>query len=179
LLPGWSQGELVSAVTFPVLDDRVGNATIGGVAPQNHSYIEYTVHSASVTDVTQSIHPNGTIRAAVSAVENAQSYLLYAAYARRSYARACIASSANPQDLLQNGSLAVDHFSAAGAKVSTDFLEEYILVDGIKELMQEVGLRIWEDSVEIPTLTYWTPLLPQNFEKQHGVSRTYHHCYRY
>ncbi|KAE8332811.1 hypothetical protein BDV39DRAFT_166806 [Aspergillus sergii] len=59
-----------------------------------------------------------------------------------------------------------------GAKVTTSFLEEYIFIDGIKELMQETGNFVWEDSVEIPSYTYWTPLLPEIFKKQHGYAIT-------
>lgn len=38
--------------------------------------------------------------------------------------------------IFQNGSVAVDHFSAVGAKVLTDFMEDYVLLDGVKELFQ-------------------------------------------
>lgn len=68
---------------------------------------------------------------------------------KRSYIRACIASNDDPQNIIQNGSFAVDHLSAAGANLTTSFLEKYILIDGIKELMEETGHYIWEDSVEI------------------------------
>lgn len=106
----------------------------------------------------------------VSSVKEATSYMLYASYARRSYARACTASSENHQNILQNGSFAVDHFSVMGAKVTTSFLKEYIFIDRIKELMEETGNLVWEDSVEIPSYTYWTLSLPEIFKKQHGVS---------
>lgn len=35
--------------------------------------------------------------------------------------------------------------------------------------MEETGNFVWEDSVEIPSYTYWTPSLPEIFKKQHGV----------
>lgn len=139
---------------------------------QTSSFTQYLISSDSLTDVTGLVDRNGSIAVTASKVDGAQSYVLYASYARRSYARACIASSDNPQNILQNGSFAVDHFSATGAKVTTDFLEQYILIDGIKELMMEAGHYIWEDSVEIPSYVYWTPELPQIFEQQHGVSLT-------
>jgi hypothetical protein len=49
-------------------------------------------------------------------------------------------------------------------------LEEHILVDGVKELLQKVGHYLWEDSVEIPATVFWTPGLEETFEKEHGVS---------
>lgn len=100
----------------------------------------------------------------VSSVKEATSYILYA--------RACTASSENHQNILQNGSFAVDHFSVMGAKVTTSFLKEYIFIDRIKELMEETGNLVWEDSVEIPSYTYWTLSLPEIFKRQHGVSIT-------
>lgn len=43
-------------------------------------------------------------------------------------------------DLFDNGSYVVDHFSArGGAQTVTDFWEKFILVNGTKELLQEVG----------------------------------------
>lgn len=171
-VPGWGEGDLVSAVTFAVVNTTnltISTTAIPG-ARSSYTVTENVASSASLTEVTDSIHPNGTVTMTVSPVHGAKSYLLYASYARRSYARSCIASSDNPQNILQNGSFAVDHFSTTGAKVTTGFLEEHILIDGIKELMEETGHYIWEDSVEIPTYVYWTPNLPQVFEQQHGVS---------
>ncbi|RDI87076.1 hypothetical protein Vi05172_g2907 [Venturia inaequalis] len=71
--------------------------------------------------------------------------------------------SARPQNIFQNGSVAVDHFSAAGAKVITDFLEDYVLDDESKQLFKDVGHLFWEDSVEIDGDLYWTPGLEKKF----------------
>ena len=65
-------------------------------------------------------------------------YIIIASFSSQSYTRACIPGP-DPQNFLQNGSFAVDHFSTLGAKVTTDFLEQYVLVNGVKELMEEVG----------------------------------------
>lgn len=66
--------------------------------------------------------------------------------------------------------MAVDHFSAVGAKIITDFIEDYVLLDGVKELFQQVGKNLWEDSVEIGGDTYWTPGLLDKFQAKYGVS---------
>lgn len=162
----------MSAVTFAIVNTT--NLSIPGIAiPGESSYytvIENTISYASLDEVTELISPNGTIQVTVSSVSGAESYYLYASYARRSYARACIASSDHPQNILQNGSFAVDHFSITGAKVTTSFLEDYVFIDGIDELLKEAGHYIWEDSVEIPTYVYWTPDLPTVFEERYGVS---------
>lgn len=66
--------------------------------------------------------------------------------------------------------MAVDHCSAVGAKVITDFMEDYVLLDGVKELFQQVGKNLWEDSVEISGDTYWTPDILDKFKARYGVS---------
>ena len=131
---------------------------------------QYTISSASLTDVSDLVQSDGSITVSATKVEGAVSYFLLASYYSRSYARACIASNPSPTNILQNGSFAVDHFSPVGAQLTTRFLEQYIFVDGITELMQEAGNYVWEDSVEIPSQVYWTPNLTSIFLEQHGVS---------
>jgi len=50
------------------------------------------------------------------------------------------------------------------------FIEDYVLINGTKELMQEVGRYIWEDSVEISGTLYWTPNLPDKFQAMYNAS---------
>ncbi|RYC81627.1 hypothetical protein BFJ63_vAg15487 [Fusarium oxysporum f. sp. narcissi] len=77
-----------------------------------------------------------------------------------------------PQTFLQNGSWAVDHFSAAGARVITDFWEHHLLTNGTRELLMEVGNYGWEDSIEIRNNVYWTKALPAVFSAEHGYDVT-------
>ncbi|KAI1119902.1 hypothetical protein F5Y10DRAFT_259411 [Nemania abortiva] len=175
VLPGWGMGNLVSAVTFSVYNSTEHSDEFGQIfnMPLVYNYTRYLMSAESLTDVTHLVGKDGSITATVDSIGKEQSqFLLYVSYARQSYERACIASNASPQDLLQNGSFAVDHFSRAGADVIANFVEEYILVDGVKELLMEVGGAIFEDSVEIPANTYWTPDLLRTFEQQHGYSLT-------
>ncbi|KAI0839450.1 hypothetical protein F5Y06DRAFT_303174 [Hypoxylon sp. FL0890] len=173
-LPGWERGDLVSVVTLAVLNATNKTDIMGGPFGYytQRDYTKYLISAQSLTEVTDSVQQDGSIEVTISPVEGALYYLLYASYAQRSYARACVASSSDPKNILQNGSFAVDHFSGTGARVTTKFLEDYILIDGIKELMMDVGNYIWEDSVEIPSYTYWTPEFPQLFENEHNYSIT-------
>jgi hypothetical protein len=91
-------------------------------------------------------------------------------YAVQPLERELAAWSSNPQTIFQNGSVAMDHFSAVGAKTITDFMEDYVLLDGVQELFRQVGKNLWEDSVEIPGDTYWTPGLLDKYQAKHGVS---------
>ncbi|CZR61746.1 uncharacterized protein PAC_11643 [Phialocephala subalpina] len=58
---------------------------------------------------------------------------------RRDYL-AIIPPGPNPTSFIKNGSFAVDHFSPNGAQVMTDFLEQFILINGVKELFMEIVL---------------------------------------
>lgn len=174
-LPGLGAGELVSAVLLSIINATTKTPVVAATTSfgTSYEYTLYTVSSDSIIDVTSQVQQDGSIvvnensTMAPNALEN----ILYVSYARRSYSRACIPSSEAPQNILQNGSFTVDHFSATGARVTTEFLENYVLVDGVKELMMDIGNYIWEDSVENPDVsTFWTPNLPHSFEEQHGVS---------
>lgn len=103
-------------------------------------------------------------------MDDALYYVIQSWYKNQPLSGEIIAANSEPQSILEGGSLYVDHFSATGGKVITDFLEEYVLVDGVRELLQEVGHYMWEDSVEIEDATFWTPGLDKIFEEQHGVS---------
>lgn len=97
----------------------------------------YTVSSSSLKDITSTISSKGTISAKFAANRSVIEYVIYAAYYELSGERACIAGPA-PSTFLQNGSFVVDHFSARGAQVTTDFLEEYVLINGVQDLMQQI-----------------------------------------
>ncbi|VUC23925.1 unnamed protein product [Clonostachys rosea] len=72
-----------------------------------------------------------------------------------------------PQTWVQNGSWAVDHYSAQGAKLAAKFWEEHVLRDGVLELVKEVGNYAWEDSVEIRQKVRWTRDFAKSFQEQH------------
>jgi hypothetical protein len=52
------------------------------------------------------------------------------------------------ETFIQNGSWVNDYFSSNGAQLIIDFWENYLLGNGSRELIQEVGNYIWEDSAE-------------------------------
>jgi hypothetical protein len=98
----------------------------------------YTVSAASMTDITSTVSKTGTISVSFPASSTAIQYVIYAAYYSLSGDRSCV-SGPNPQTFLENGSFVVDHFSTTGAKVTTDFLEQYVMVNGVQALMQQIG----------------------------------------
>lgn len=89
-------------------------------------------------EVTGSVTSDGTLNITFPEGSGAEGYLIYASYALQPLIRSGLAGP-NPQNFIQNGSFAVDHFSSTGAKVTTDFLEQYVLINGAKELLENVG----------------------------------------
>lgn len=111
---------------------------ISGENPSQSVVTQWTLANDSITDVSADVASDGSLSVTFPANDSIVEYIVYASYYHLSLARACIAGP-NPQNIIQNGSFAVDHFSPTGAKVTTDFLEQSIFINGAKELMSEVG----------------------------------------
>ena len=138
-IPGYDSGTLVSVTTAMIINRTVNSmpsSSLLGGSPFN--FTVYTVAADSLREITDSVNPDGIVSVKFPTNSDALGYIVYAAYYSRSFARACI-SGQDPHNFIQNGSFAVDHFSARGAKVTTDFLEQYVLVNGVKELFQQIG----------------------------------------
>lgn len=127
IVPGFGSGDLTAVSTAEIISQQ----NISGVTT-------YTVTESSMQDVTRNVTANGTLNITFPDDASAEGFLIYASYAIQNLVRAGLAGP-DPQNFIQNGSFAVDHFSAAGAKVTTDFLEQFVLVNGAKELIEEVG----------------------------------------
>ncbi|ETS76560.1 hypothetical protein PFICI_11947 [Pestalotiopsis fici W106-1] len=168
-IPGWGQSDFLAAHTYAITRVETVNTRITTPFGRYGSYTRSTISNDSLTEVTDLVATDGTIDVSPVPVAGAESYVLQAWYMYQPLGREIIANS-HPSTFLGNGSLYADHFSATGAKVITDFLEEYIFIDGAKELIQQVGHYLWEDSVEIPAPVYWTPGLEKQFKAQHGYS---------
>ncbi|KAM3071256.1 hypothetical protein ACMFMF_007729 [Clarireedia jacksonii] len=167
-IPGWGKGEFVGAVTFAVTEVGTDAADFHGAFGWGSSYPEYTISNASLTDMTSLVNLKGFININSKKASNVLYYVIQAYYVVQPLERELAAWSSNPKTIFQNGSVAIDHFSAVGAKVITDFMEDYVLLDGITELFQQEGKNLWEDSVEIPDATYWTPGLLEKFQAKYG-----------
>ncbi|PVH77692.1 hypothetical protein DL98DRAFT_534626 [Cadophora sp. DSE1049] len=162
---------LVSVTTATILNSTSISIPkfIVGIQIGFENYTEHYVEADSIHDVTRLVNLDGALSLdfPISGTGNSTRHVVYAAYYQLSGARACIPGR-KPQNFLQNGSFAADHFSPEGAKVTTDFLEKYVLVNGVRELLRETGKYIWEDSVEVPSALYWTPQLSKTFKSMHN-----------
>ncbi|KAH7377416.1 secreted protein [Cadophora sp. MPI-SDFR-AT-0126] len=171
-IPGYGLGTLISVTTAAIVSEsviEVPNASLGfsGPAP-NVNRTVITVSDASLNLVTKNVKRDGTLTVKFPTGGAAKKYMVFAAYYHLGLERACTAGSTNPQNIQANGSFAVDHFSAEGAKVTTDFLEKYVMVNGVRDLFKKVGKYIWEDSLEIASQTFWTPKLQDTFRRVNG-----------
>ncbi|KAF1974068.1 hypothetical protein BU23DRAFT_505855 [Bimuria novae-zelandiae CBS 107.79] len=183
VLPGWGLGELQAAVSGTVLGSKnvTSNDPSGGLpGDQRLNRTQYTLSAASLEDVSDQVDDSGHVRLDFSS-HNAtntagESHIIFAVYLYKSLYRAqqgpleMGGPQSQPESYINNGSWAVDHFSALGAQVMTQFWEEHILNNGTKDLLQQVGNYGWEDSVEIQANVYWTKYLSSIFEDQHNYA---------
>ena len=71
-------------------------------------------------------------------------YVLFALYERFTNQRSCVGV---PTDPIGNGSWVTDHFSPAGAKLTTEFWEEHLLDSEVRSLLKSVGQHCEQTSV--------------------------------
>lgn len=137
---------------FAVQAARTTGPAVSGVTP---------LDQASVTDVTAKVS-GGQITWTAPAGET---WVLIAYWQRGS------AQQPESGPFTTPTSYVVDHFSAAGTKVVTDFWEHTILNSRIRGLLRQAGGAFFEDSLEIETnSTIWTPKLPSEFAKRAGYA---------
>ncbi|KAH8674181.1 secreted protein [Xylariales sp. PMI_506] len=176
-VPGWGTGELQAVVTG-LITESANLSTAAPSLPNDsvESRLQHTLSTESLQDVTQNVTQDGQLQIVFPDGQDGLENVVFAVYLVRSGVQNqlppqdLLGPQTAPQSFVQNGSWIVDHFSAAGANVMTNFWENYILVDGTKELLMQVAEYGWEDSIEINPNIYWTPGLPQAFEERRGYS---------
>lgn len=181
-IPGWGSGKFVSASTGLVKNKT--NTTYYALpsfkGPFFYDGFEVHLSASSLEDVTDQVDSDGHLSLTFDAAAEGVEYQLFAYYETHSN----YLEQASPEHLnttvtqspvdsfVQNGSRAVDHFSAAGARLIANFWEHYLLDDESLQLIKEVGNYAWEDSMEIGAgaLVWWTPDLLDTFRASRGYS---------
>lgn len=138
-IPGWGAGELVALVSAEVLSTKnislgTGGASIFG-ASQN-SYLSLVLKNGTLVDWAQNVSSTGHVSLKLPA---GSSHRLFAFYQFLTHEKNLENSSGNGETIWDNGSYVVDHYSPRGAQVVAKFWEKYILPDGVKDLLMEVG----------------------------------------
>lgn len=181
VLPGWGTGKLEAAITGLATGSEYQTGlgpSLPGDTPMNRTQI--TLSEASLTDVTSQVDANGHLSVAFDSNTSASAsginntifaiYLIHSDYRAQDGPEDLGGPQTPAQSFVQNGSWAADHFSALGARTIANYWEQYILVNGTKELLMDVGNYGWEDSVEIDANVYWTQNFSSLFEADHGYS---------
>ena len=193
ILPGWGMGRLQAVVggravsstniTIPSssgqtsgLNETGTYPSLPGDTPSNRTQI--TLATDSLQDLTTMVGPNG--RLSYTCTQSGPGlgctifviYLIHSDYRAQQDPAFLGGPQTAPQSYLQNGSWAVDHFSALGAQTTTNFWEQYVLTNGTRELLMSVGNYGWEDSIEIRENLFWTENYTTIFQAEHGYDLT-------
>lgn len=140
-IPGWGVGELVAVVSALVISET--NVTMPAVSspyiPSQSGYISLVVDHKSLSDITIQVTSTGHLNATFPQPTSGIGYRIFAYYQKRTLNKNLKFENNQTATIWDNGSYIVDHYSAAGAQTVIKFWEEYILIDGLKEMLMEVG----------------------------------------
>ncbi len=141
-IPGWGTGELQAVVTGLITKSETASTSAPSLPnDQTETRLQYTLAADSLQDVTQNVTQDGHLHIDFPSGQEGLQNVVFAVYLVRSLAPNVVppqqltGPQTEPENFIQNGSWTVDHFSARGAKVMTDFWENYLLVNGTKELL--------------------------------------------
>ena len=155
-LSGWGTGPLEAVV--------LAGTPKGGDAK--------LVSLSTLRDVTSDVTPSGHLTLDVPSGNYTWTlfsvYLIHSNWQAQDSPLLMDGPQTAPESWVQNGSWSVDHFSARGAQTAIKFWEEHVLIDGVRELVQEVGNYAWEDSVELRQNYRWTKGYLDRFQKEHN-----------
>ncbi|TDD87811.1 hypothetical protein E1293_07315 [Actinomadura darangshiensis] len=118
---------------------------------------------ASVTDVTSKVDAQGALRVDFPG-DDKSTYALIAFYQTP--------SGQSLSGYTATGTnYALDPFSEAGAKATTDFYDEHILTPDVRKLLAQLGESdLFEDSLELGKTQKWTSELVGQWTKRRGYS---------
>jgi len=186
-LPGWNSvigGEFVAATTGLVASrtPETFYALPAWEGPIFYNGSELTLVASSLKDVTAQVDADGHLSLQFPSNAEGLEYQVFAFYQNQTnyheqappgYVNASVSQSP-VTSFRENGSWVVDHFSLLGAQLVIDFWEDYLLGNGSRELIQQVGNYAWEDSQEFGagTLVWWTPQLLDAFRNSRGYDLT-------
>lgn len=118
-------------VTLPEIDSPFLTAQKG--------YLSLVIDETSLTDITDQVSENGHLSLLFPGHIGGVGHRIFAYYQKRTLHQNLRFTNNSTGTIWDNGSYAVDHYSARGAQTVIDFWEKHILIDGIKELLMEVG----------------------------------------
>ncbi|KAG5793102.1 hypothetical protein H9Q69_007840 [Fusarium xylarioides] len=148
-------------------DNRLVGVSAAAIASTNASdgsSVFVALHEKSLVDLTAYVKDS---KITWTAPKDYKEYVIFAHYERYTNQRSC---DGVPTDVIANGSWVTDHFSAAGAMLTSQFWEKNLLTTQIRQLLNEAGKHTWEDSMEIQASLYWSPGFPDRFKAKRGYN---------
>lgn len=118
-------------ISLPAIDSPFLTAQSG--------YLSLVLEHESLTDITDQVSEDGQLSIRFPTYSNGLGHRIFAYYQKRTLNRNLHFTNNATTTIWDNGSFAVDHYSSRGAQTVIDFWESQILIDGIKELLMEVG----------------------------------------
>lgn len=141
-IPGWRKGKLVAVVSALVLSSKNITHTVTGVTgPVEVTYEQMVLRDGTLIDITDVVDlSTGRLSTTFQRPCGTSRYRVFAFYENQTGAKNLhFESNSSATSIWDHGSFSVDHFSARGAQVTTDFWNEYLLVGGLKEWLSRVG----------------------------------------
>ncbi|KAE8137002.1 hypothetical protein BDV38DRAFT_293566 [Aspergillus pseudotamarii] len=140
-LPGWGTGELIAVVLAEVLSQT--NISLPEIdspfLTAQSGYLSLVLEHESLTDITDQVSEDGQLSISLPTDRDGVGHRIFAYYQKRTLHKNLHFTNNATTTIWDNGSFAVDHYSSRGAQTVIDFWESHILIDGVKELLMEVG----------------------------------------
>lgn len=141
IIPGWTQGELVAAISAVIVSSaNVSYNVTGPTGATTVTYEDLVLKNGSLTDLTSMVSESGRLSMNLTATSPDEfDYGLFFFFQKLSGNKNVHFASNGSQTIWDNGSYVVDHFSAKGAQKVQRFWEQYILTDSVRDLLKKVG----------------------------------------
>ncbi|KAF4212259.1 hypothetical protein CNMCM5878_001477 [Aspergillus fumigatiaffinis] len=157
-LAGADEGELKVVIAGRVISESAGNST---------ATKKVTLDEQSIINLDQFVENGHLNWQAPAGNGNWKTFSFWEGFTNQ----VSCTGGVNGTTTIENGSLVVDHFSEAGARLHTDFFDNHVLVERtINEGLRTHGAYAWEDSMELLFALPWTRGFLTRFETTHGYS---------
>jgi len=140
-LPGWGTGKLIAVVSALVTSQQTVNLTAGPFqALPYRSYESLVIEDDSLTEHPLAlVSKTGQASFQFKPTKSTSSLWLFAFFEAQTERKNVIFDRESMKTVFDNGSFAVDHFSARGAETVIRFWQDRILDDDIRRLLRKSG----------------------------------------
>jgi hypothetical protein len=138
-VPGWGTGRLIALLSAAIISKENATVPPDVLTPNPTPYTQLVLKSRSTVDLTDQVSSHGQIAMdPTSLFEGAETWI-FAFYERKSLRRNVVFPNNASSSIWDHGSYTVDHLSAKGARTTIRFWEDYMLYEGLTDLLREAG----------------------------------------